>query len=154
MPTAETFVIAPAGTRPLWFLIPALLVLLAGMALLGATWFGSQRASFEVSPAGLRLRGDLYARLIPAAQLQGGAARLVDLRTTPQYRPTRRTVGTGLPGYAAGWFRLATGEKALLFLTDRSRVVYIPTRAGYVVLLSPADPAGLVAALQRVAPGR
>lgn len=153
MPTAETFAIVPAGTRPLWFLVAVFLVLLAGMAVLGATWFGSQRASFEVSPAGLRLHGDLYARLIPAAQLRGGAARLVDLRTSPEYRPTRRTIGTGLPGYAAGWFRLASGEKALLFLTDRSRAVYIPTRAGYAVLVSPTDPQAMLAALQRLAPG-
>jgi Bacterial PH domain len=154
MPTAETFAIAPAGTRPLWILLPAFLVLLAGMALLGAAWFGSQRASIEVSPAGLRLRGDLYARLIPASQLLGGAARLVDLRTAPEYRPTRRTLGTGLPGYAAGWFRLASGEKALLFLTDRRRAIYIPTRAGYAVLVSPVDPPALLAALERIAPGR
>lgn len=154
MPTAETFAIAPAGTRPLWILLPAFLVLLGGMALLGAAWFGSQRASIEVSPAGLRLRGDLYARLIPTSQLRGGAARLVDLRTAPEYRPTRRSLGTGLPGYAAGWFRLASGEKALLFLTDRTRAVYIPTRAGYAVLVSPRDPPALLAALARVAPGR
>ena len=153
MPTAETFAIAPAGARPLWFLVPVFLLWLAGMAFLGVVWFGSQRARFEVSPAGLRLRGDLYARLIPASRLRGGAARLVDLRTAPEYRPTRRTFGTGLPGYAAGWFRLASGEKVLLYLTDRTRAVYIPTRDGYAVLVSPADPPALLAALQRVAPG-
>ncbi|HYK82790.1 MAG TPA: PH domain-containing protein [Gemmatimonadales bacterium] len=152
MPAAETFTIVPAGTRPLWVLVLPLLVGLALLVVFGMAWYGSQRATFEVSPLGLRLRGDFYGRLIPPSQLRGGAARVLDMRATPQYRPTRRTLGTGLPGYAAGWYRLASGEKALLFVTDWSHVVYVPTRSGYAVLLSPTEPQALVAALQRIAP--
>jgi hypothetical protein len=59
-------------------------------------------------------------------------------------------VGTGLPGYQAGWFRLRNGEKALLDLTDRRRAVYIPTGAGYSLLLSPADPDGFLSRLRAV----
>jgi hypothetical protein len=43
--------------------------------------------------------------------------------------------------------RLRNGEKALLYLTDRSRAVYVPTHDGYSVLLSPADPDAFLAAL-------
>jgi hypothetical protein len=68
--------------------------------------------------------------------------------------PARRTVGTGLPGYRAGWFRLRNGEKALLYLTDTSRAVYIPTTAGYSVLLSPAQPDEFVSALRAIAAGK
>ena len=71
----QTFAILPAGTRILWVLVPVFMLLLGGLALgaavLGGAWYGSQRASFEVSPAGLRLRGDVYGRLIPASQLRG-----------------------------------------------------------------------------------
>jgi hypothetical protein len=56
-------------------------------------------------------------------------------------------MGTGLPGYQAGWFRLRNGEKALVYLTDRRRAVYVPTTAGYDVLLSPEDPDGFLRAL-------
>ena len=59
-----------------------------------------------------------------------------------------RRMGTGLPGYQAGWFRLRNGEKALLYLTDRARAVYIPTTAGYSLLLSPADPDGFLSQLR------
>jgi hypothetical protein len=52
-----------------------------------------------------------------------------------------------MPGYQSGWFRLKNGEKALLYLTDRSRAVYVPTTAGYSVLLSPDDPDGFLKAL-------
>jgi len=67
-----------------------------------------------------------------------------------------RTRGTGLPGYSAGWFRLRNGEKALCFLTDRSRLAYVPTRAGFSVLLSVLlsveRPDAFLAALARLAP--
>ena len=46
------------------------------------------------------------------------------------------------------------GEKALVYLTDWSRVVYVPTDGGYALLLSPTDPDGLLAALERRRRGR
>ena len=52
----------------------------------------------------------------------------------------------------AGWFRLRDGERALLYVTDPARVVYLPTADGYSVMLSVADPAAFIASLQRHAP--
>ena len=65
-------------------------------------------------------------------------------------QPKWRRIGTALPGYQAGWFRLRNGEKALLYLTDRTRAVYIPTTAGYSLLLSPADPDAYLSRLRAV----
>ena len=148
-----TFAIAPAGMRPLWLLAPMSALLLGVLAVLALAWYGSQYARFDVSPAGLRLSGDVYGRLIAAPDLRGGAARIVDLRVAAELAPRRRTFGTALPGYAAGWFRLQNGEKALLFLTDWSRAVYIPTRRGYALLMSPNEPQALLDAVRRIAPG-
>lgn len=144
----DVFSIAPTTGRAMWFMlaIPAV-VLVPIVALLATIAVGSRSARFEVSPQGLRLRGDLYGRLIPANQLRVRAARRVDFTTDPELTPQRRTMGTGLPGYRAGWFRLRNGEKALLYLTDSSRAVYVPTNAGYGVLLSPAEPDRFLAAL-------
>ena len=66
---------------------------------------------------------------------------------SPELLPARRTMGTGLPGYQSGWFRLKNGEKALLYLTDRTKAVYVPTTEGYGLLLSPDDPDGFLGAL-------
>ena len=77
-----------------------------------------------------------------------GAAKVADLAADPEHRPVLRTNGAGLPGYGSGWFKLANGEKALLFVTDR-RVVYLPTREGYAVLLSVADPEAFLEALRQ-----
>jgi hypothetical protein len=141
----QSFSIAPAGLKGA-LLIAAILVPIVGVLLL--TLIGSRVARFEVSAEGLRLRGDFYGRLIPAAQLRRDLARRVDFAAMPELQPRRRTLGTGLPGYLAGWFRLRSGEKALLYLTDRGRAVYIPTTAGYSVLLSPTDPEGFLSAVR------
>jgi hypothetical protein len=150
----ESFAIAPGGGRPLWLLVPIGLVLLGAFALLVASLGGARTARFEVSPEGLRLRGDLYGRLIPAERLRSELARRVDLRTERALAPRTRTMGTGLPGYQAGWFRLANGEKALVYLTDPARAVYVPTHEDHAVLVSPGDPDRFLAALQRLTPAR
>jgi len=134
----------PAGPRPIYLMVPVILLLIAAFVILTLTVVGSQRATFTVTQASLVLRGDLYSRTLPLERLTPGAGRIVDLRAEPDLSPRRRTAGTGLPGYQAGWFRLQNGEKALLYLTRRERALYIPTRDGYSLLLSPARPEELL----------
>jgi hypothetical protein len=145
----QVFAIAPASTKAIWVIGGAAF---AGMALLlgvlGAAAFAARGAQFEVSQEGLRLKGDVYGQFIPANELRVDTATRVDFVATPDLVPRRRTLGTGLPGYQAGWFRLANGEKALVYLTDRSRAVYVGTTAGFALLVSPADPEGFLAALR------
>ena len=144
----QTFQIAPAEFKAMWLIVMILLlVIVLGGGVLVAAVRGSRSSTFEVSSEGLRLRGDLYGRLIPADHVRGNEARRVDFAVSPELRPRRRTMGTGMPGYQAGWFRLQNGDKALVYLTDRSRAVYVPTTEGYAVLLSPADPDRFLSAL-------
>jgi hypothetical protein len=144
------FPIAPADSRSFWLLIPVIVILLAAIALLATSLRGAHASRFEIRADGLRLEGDLYGRLLPKAQLRVDLARRVELAREEQLRPKWRRIGTALPGYQSGWFRLRNGEKALLYLTDRTRAVYIPTTAGYSLLLSPADPDGFLAQLRSV----
>jgi hypothetical protein len=144
----EVFTIAPADTRALWMigLIPiAVLVLVT--AILGASISGARSATFEVSGDGLRLRGDWYGRFIPTEHIVRGGARKIDFAVSPEFTPGRRTMGTGLPGYQAGWFRLRKGDRALVYLTDRTKAVYVPTTEGYGVLVSPSEPDRFLTAL-------
>ena len=152
----EVFHIIPASARSAMIWVPllglVLLVLVGTAAIVGLSIKGSRTSTFELSPAGLRLRGDLYGRRLPASDLRGGAARVVDLGQERALRPRNKTIGTALPGYRAGWFRLANGEKALLYLTDSRQAVYVPTRAGYSLLLSVDRPAAFVERLRTIAP--
>lgn len=146
---AEVFGMAPAPART-YVMFGVIGVLLLGMLLLFG-WFAyvSRTTRFEVSAEGLRIRSGVYGRTIPLGSLNAGEALAVDLSRSPELRPRVRTNGIGMPGYAAGWFQLRNGERALLFVTDRSRVVYVPTTAGYSVLLSTPDPDGLVDSIRR-----
>jgi hypothetical protein len=148
----QTFVIAPASVKSFWLLllvvgIPLVLVsvVLAGLIA------GSRGARFEVSSASLRLRGDLYGRTIALSDLRGGSARRIDIGADSEIQPVRRTLGTGLPGYRAGWFRLRNGQKALLYVTDPTKVVYLPTRLDYSIKVSPDNPDGFLSAIKTAA---
>lgn len=147
----ETFPIIPAEGRVMWPLALVVVLLVLVFGLLACTMRGSRTSRFEVSPDGLRLRGDLYGRLIPADAIRGDSVRVVDLTATPELRPQVRTFGTSLGGYQAGWFRLRNREKALLYLTDRRNAVYVPTTKGYSLLLSPREPQRFVEHLREIA---
>jgi hypothetical protein len=148
---AESFPIAPVASRAFWIVSGGmLLVYLALMWWLGTSLAGAWNSTFTVRPDGLQLRGDWYGRTIPFDQLQVGAAQRVDLGANPSLLPRRRTWGTAWPGYQAGWFQLRNGERALVYVTDRRRAVYVPTTAGYSLLLSPDDPEAFLSALRTI----
>src|SRR5579872_281843 len=125
---SQVFPMVPATGKALWVIAAILVPIVVLMTYIA---YASRHVQFEVSDAGLRIRGDIYGRKIPAEALVCSGAKAVDLGTDTSLKPSLRTNGAGLPGYRAGWFRLRNGEKALVFLTDSSRVAYIPTREGY-----------------------
>jgi hypothetical protein len=139
----------PAGPKPILFFIPIFALLLGVMAILYVVLIGSQRSRFELTDGALRLRGDLWGRTIPFDRLLVERARIVNLQGEPPLQPVSRRMGTGMPGFASGWFRLRNGEKSLLYITDRSRVLYVPTSDGYSLLLSPTRPDAMLAELRQ-----
>jgi Bacterial PH domain len=151
--SAATFALSTAASSRFsvisGLLIPvALLIPLAIAALMGYLAYSTRAVTFEVTHEGLRVRGDLFGRLIPRGSLLVENAEILNLKAEPNRQPFLRTMGVGLPGYSSGWFRLRDRAKGLLFLTDPSRAVYLPTTDGYTLLISPADPEGLLAALK------
>jgi hypothetical protein len=144
----QVFAMAPVGRKTMWWLIIVVVaVVLAGALILVL----AQTPKFEVSPEGLHISGNPFGRTIPAADLRLDGAHVVDFATSPDLRPKWRTMGLGLPGFKAGWFRLYDGETALVFLSDAKPALYIPTTAGYSLLISPQDPDGLLASLRAIA---
>ncbi|MFH1754886.1 MAG: PH domain-containing protein [Candidatus Latescibacterota bacterium] len=134
------FPIVPASNGPVWVAAAVLVVMLGVFLLLGYMAYASRHAEFVLSKDGLRIKRDLYGRLVPLSSIVFEQVRTLDLNKDREFRLKWRTNGAGMPGYQAGWFKLRNGEKALAFVTDRQRVVYIPTRDGYSVLLSVAHP--------------
>ena len=95
---AEVFHIVPATGRGTWPLLMALLVTVlgGGLVLIGVSMRGSKHATFEVSPTGLQIKGDLYGRRLPASTLRGGAARVVDLTPRSALRLLTPALAQGL----------------------------------------------------------
>jgi hypothetical protein len=149
----QVFPMIPAPGRSLLFIAAVALLLVAVLALLGYVAYSARQTRFEISPDGLRIAGDLYQRTIPIEQLRVDEARVLDLGREDELRPRFRTFGTGLPGYRSGWYRLRNRQKALLYVTDPARVVYIPTTEGYVLMLSAVQPDSMLAALRAVGAG-
>src|SRR5205809_8095019 len=111
----NVFPIAPAASRYLWFLVPVLAILVGAATLLVLSVRGARAATIEIRPDGLALHGDLYGRFFPRVQLQVAMARRVDWSQDDGLRPKWRRMGTGQPGYRAGWCRLGHGDKARLY---------------------------------------
>lgn len=149
MNAATVFPMIPAASKSLWFFAIISLILVGVLLLMVWLAWSMQHARFTVSTEGLRLQGDLYGRLIPLKSLKLDAAVVTNLNTDKDHQPKRRTMGTALPGYAAGWFKLRNGEKALLFVTDKTRVARIPTTEGYSLMLSVSNPSALIDALKQ-----
>ena len=148
---SEVFPIVPASAKPIWF-VAAILILLAIVFLaLAYTAYAARHSRVEVGAGQIHLVGDFWGRSIPVESLLLERAAVLDLGKSREFAPRFRTFGTGLPGYASGWFRLRNGEKALAYLTRRDSVVYLPTSLGYSLLLSAERPEELLSALRAAA---
>ena len=134
----QVYRMIPTSDAVAWIL-GAIALLLVGVAcLVGYTAFSTRQVRFEVSQLGVEITGP-HGELIPAKSLQVAYATALDLTESHEFRPQWRTRGIGLPGYKAGWYRLRNGERALVFVTDPRRVMYVPTTEGYSLLLSIAE---------------
>ena len=136
----DVFAITPASSKPLWLIAVICVILAAVFMALAYTAYSSQKSRVELDNGRIRLVGDFWGREIPLERLNVSDARILDLGKNTEHAPRRRTFGTGLPGYASGWFKLRNGEKALVYLSRRTDVAYVPTTEGYSLLLSVNNP--------------
>ena len=134
---SKVFPMTPASLRAFSVIGVIIIPLILIMVFIA---YSGINTKFEVNSDGLRIKGAVYGRFIPKESFILGDSRVLNLNFESELRPVRRTNGIGLPGYSSGWFKLANSEKALLFVTNRDRVVYLPTTEGYSVLLSSAVP--------------
>jgi hypothetical protein len=148
----ETFRMIPAGNGMFWVVGIAAVVLAGVLALLA--WFAasSKDVALVVEPGALVIRGGPYGRRLPLAELDLERARAVDLTRERDLQPRWKTNGASLPGLQQGWFRLRNKSKALLFVTDRTRVLHVPTTRGWDLEVSVEDPGALLAALRKARP--
>lgn len=155
MSEVQVFELAPSSPSVWPWLVGVVIVcvVVGALAFAGYVTRSCATARFEVGAGALRVVAGVYGRTIPLADLDLSGALVVDASADTPLRPRRRINGVGLPGLRGGWYRLADGQKALIFLTRAKKAAYVPTRLGFGLLLGVTDPEGLIAALRRASGG-
>ena len=118
-----------------------------GPAILLTAAMGVRSPKAELGKDGLRIRVSFINKHWALAELDRVGACLVDLGARKELRPKWKLWGAAMPGLSSGLFKLYNGEKSHLYITDRQKVVYIPTKNG-PVLLSLERPGDFLAHLQ------
>jgi hypothetical protein len=107
----------------------------------------SKHVRFEIADGRLFVRGDIFCWRFPVSSMNLGPSVVLDLTQWPEFKPRRKIIGTSMPGYQSGEFLLRNGRRAIVFLSDLRRVLCILMDDGKFLLLSCADPEGLLALL-------
>ena len=108
------------------------------------------RANVRVDQGALIVNTSVGTKRIPLANLRAHGLHLVNFGTHPELRPVVKLWGTGLPGFAGGWFKLRNGDKAVCLLLDRHGIAYLRSDEDKLtLLLSLAEPEKLRALLER-----
>jgi len=132
-------------------------VILAGILVLMLAIHGfiaraMRRHAVTLDGNGLAIATSFYSRKLDWRELQLSQARVVDLGEHTELKPVLKTNGASLPGFHSGWFRLRNLHRAFLATVGDTRLVYLPTTAGYDLLLQPRQPQAFVQRLAELAP--
>jgi len=144
----KVYHIIPASSISIWAFVLVMLALIGILVLYGRFMYWSKYTSYEVDDSQLRIQGGIYSRIMEREQLLLDDASIENIKGHELYGIRIRTNGIGLPGFKSGWFTLKNGEKALLFVTDQNRVLRIPTKDDFSLLLTVDDPEGLLNTLR------
>jgi len=102
----------------------------------------------QVADNQLTVSSGLYQVSLPMEQIERNSIRLRE-SDDKHYALKWRTNGIGLPGLAIGWFT-SNASKVFAAITNTDKVVIIPTRAGYTILVSPENPEEFIRAIGNV----
>ena len=110
-----------------------------------------QRHRLTIDAAGIDVATTLYRQRLAWTDLDLSTARVIEMDEHPESRPLLKTSGVSLPGFRSGWFRSRNFSKLFVAVSGGSRLLRIPTREGYTLLLQPGDPGALLARLRELA---
>ena len=136
-------VLARQPEQAFWIGIVASALLVFGFLVLDR----SKHVRYEITDGRLFVRGDIFCWRFPVSNMNLGPSVVLDLTQWPDFKPRRKIIGTSMPGYQSGEFLLRNGRRAIVFLSDLRRVLCILMDDGKFLLLSCADPEGLLALL-------
>lgn len=145
----EIYEIQPASNSIFFMVIPLFLILLFILFLILFAFFSSKNAKFLINENTLEIKASVYSRRILLNEIKRDEVKLLNLMEDSSWSIKWRTNGIGLLGYNEGWYTLKNGQKGLLFLTSKEKVVLIPTIHNYFIMISPKDPIDFIQALKQ-----
>jgi len=145
----KVFEIQPASNSILFIIIPLTILLLVILFIFVYAFIASKNTKFIIAEKTLDIQASLYSRKIQLDQIKRNEIKLVNIINNLNWSPKWRTNGIGFSGYKEGWFKLHNGEKGLLFMTDKRKVVLIPTINNYYIMVSPTNPTEFIQALSQ-----
>jgi hypothetical protein len=116
-----------------------------------ALFFQMHFSRITLSEDVLIVGGGLYKARVALCQLDVTGASLLD-GDEPSGLGWRLN-GIGIPGYCQGWFSGPRKKKIFAIVTRRLQRVYVPTSAGFDLMLTPDDPHSFLEALKRLGVG-
>lgn len=138
---ASTWISSVGGvvllTVPLWWLLSRRL----------------RRHRLTLSCDALEVITSFYSRSVRIDAMDLEATRVVDLRERIELRPTKVNAASA-PGFRSGWFRVGGGRRVLVAMTSGHRVLWIPTRDSFDLMLQPRQPHALLERLNAMAAAR
>lgn len=127
--------------------LPALLTLPVAALLIAASM---NMRKVELLDGSIRVRRWPIPRSFPLDGLDIGQARVVDIGRESSLHPVVKLVGSRMPGFRSGWFRLRDGRRSFVLSTSGSRALYLPRRDGSVLLLAVERPEELLRSLNEL----
>jgi len=116
---------------PVWFL-PLILGIGPALLLFGA--WGARNPVATLGPSGLQLKVSFIRQTWSLAEINRDDAMKINLENRKELRPKWKLWGAAMPGLSSGLFKLHNGDKAHVYLTDKTKVVYLQTQKGVVLL--------------------
>ncbi len=160
-PKSRSFELSPIGANAKWFfilitLLPIAIALLIlwndatafnelpgwalglliglGPAILLVGAMGVRNPIAHLDSDGLKIKVSFINKTWTTASMDRNGAKLVNLENSKELRPKWRLWGAAMPGLSSGLFKLYNGDKAHVYITDKSKIVYIPTHNGTILL--------------------
>jgi len=116
---------------PLWLMG---LLLGIGPAILIAAAMGVRNPQAKLGKDGLSIKVSFIDKQWAISTIDRANAALVNLESRQELRPKWKLWGVAMPGLSSGLFKLYDGCKAHVYITDRRKVVFLPTQCGPVLL--------------------
>lgn len=118
------------SASPLVVLLILIILFVGIITVLGSARF----YSLEITETQLLIKGLVYKTVLNLDEIDLNNVKYINMNTE-QLGMDYRSNGIGLPGLYVGWFK-KQGQKYKLYVTDKEKVLYIPTTKNYTILFS------------------